>query len=497
MRADLYGRLSDHAELARAVAGNQILLGAMGDEELERAITEPARVAGLRLEPGLVELILRDVAREPGALPLLSHALRVTWEQRDGRTLTVEGYRASGGVASAIAQTADSVVEAVSPDRQGLMRNLFLRLTELGEGIEDTRRRVAVEELVPEGASAEEVQALLDRLADARLVTLGEGTAEVAHEVLIREWPTLRAWLEEDREGVRLHRELGNAARLWQAGGREVGDLYRGARLGAAVEWAQSHPDALNAAERAFLDASVAESERERRMQVRANRRLRMLLAGVGLLLVAAVIAGLLALRESRNSRDAAQTADAQRLGAQALIDDRLDRSLLLAQAGRELDDSVATRGYLLSALVRHPGAVGVMQGDGDGLLALALSPDGGILAAGDHDGTVDLFDTRTRRRIGRPLQLEQQVGNVDFSPDGRLLAVSPADPAAPGGRRVELFDVASGKTVTEIDIGRYPRDPRQPMFVDVRFAEDAADRRREHRPERAGRACPATGATV
>ena len=98
------------------------------------------------------------------------------------------------------------------------MRNLFLRLTELGEGIEDTRRRVAVEELVPEGASPEEVQALLDRLADARLVTLGEGTAEVAHEVLIREWPTLRAWLEEDRAGIRLHRELGDAARLWEAG---------------------------------------------------------------------------------------------------------------------------------------------------------------------------------------------------------------------------------------------------------------------------------------
>ena len=81
VRADLYGKLSDHSELARAVADNQILLGAMGDEELERAITEPARVAGLRLEPGLVELILRDVAREPGALPLLSHALRVTWER--------------------------------------------------------------------------------------------------------------------------------------------------------------------------------------------------------------------------------------------------------------------------------------------------------------------------------------------------------------------------------------------------------------------------------
>ena len=349
VRADLYGRLSDHADLARAVADNQILLGAMGDEELERAITEPARVAGLRLEPGLVELILRDVAREPGALPLLSHALRVTWEQRDGRTLTVEGIPRQWR--RRVGDRADGRLGRGrgAADRPGLMRNLFLRLTELGEGIEDTRRRVAVEELVPEGASPEEVQALLDRLAEARLVTLGEGTAEVAHEVLIREWPTLRAWLEEDRAGIRLHRQLGDAARLWEAGGREAGDLYRGTRLAAALEWAQSHPDALNAGERAFLDASVAESERERRTQLRANRRLRMLLGGVGLLLVAAVIAGVLALRESGRSRDSARTADAQRLGAQALVDDRLDRSLLLAQAGRELDDSVATRGNLLS----------------------------------------------------------------------------------------------------------------------------------------------------
>ena len=114
MRADFYGRLSAHAELARAVAANQVLLGAMTDDELARAVTEPARLAGLQLEPGLVELVLRDVAGEPGALPLLSHALRATWERRDGRTLTVEGYRESGGVASAIARTADAVVDATA-----------------------------------------------------------------------------------------------------------------------------------------------------------------------------------------------------------------------------------------------------------------------------------------------------------------------------------------------------------------------------------------------
>jgi class 3 adenylate cyclase len=218
MRADLYGRVSALAELARAVSENQVLLGAMTDTELERAVTDPAQLAGLRLEPGLVELILRDVAGEPGALPLMSHALSVTWERRDGRTLTVEGYRASGGVASAVARTADAVVSSLPQEQRDLTRGVFLRLTELGEGIEDARRRVAIDELTPEGTPPATVRALLDQLADARLVTLSNGTAEVAHEVLIREWPTLRGWLEEDRAGTRLHRQLDHASRQWDTG---------------------------------------------------------------------------------------------------------------------------------------------------------------------------------------------------------------------------------------------------------------------------------------
>ena len=194
VRADMYGELANHAELARVVAANQVLLGAMSDDELERAVTEPARLAGLRLEPGLVELTLRDVAGEPGALPMLSRALRATWERRDGRTLTVEGYRETGGVASAIARTADGMLTSLPVEQRQMMRSVFLRLTELGEGVAASRRRVAIDELVPERGSPEIIQALLERLTEARLVTLGEGTAEVVHEVLIREWPTLRGW---------------------------------------------------------------------------------------------------------------------------------------------------------------------------------------------------------------------------------------------------------------------------------------------------------------
>ncbi len=148
---------------------------------------------------------------------------------------------------------------------------------------------------MPEGTSAEAVRTLLERLAEARLVTLDEGTAEVAHEVLIRRWPTLRRWLEEDREGIRLHRRLGDAARLWDAAGREPADLYRGTRLDAAVEWARCQPALLNRTERDFLNASLSESARTQREQLEVNRRLRRALGVAAALLLAAL--GLLSSR--------------------------------------------------------------------------------------------------------------------------------------------------------------------------------------------------------
>jgi hypothetical protein len=151
----------------------------------------------------LLIVLLRDVGAdelgqpEPGALPLLSHALLETWKRQEGGRLTLAGYAASCGVQGAIA------------------RNTFLRLTELGEGTEDTRRRVRLAEMVPQAEDEDEVQAVLQILADARLVTTSQDEAEVAHEALIRDWPTLHRWLEENKEGLRIHRHLTAAAKEW------------------------------------------------------------------------------------------------------------------------------------------------------------------------------------------------------------------------------------------------------------------------------------------
>ena len=153
----------------------------------------------------------------------------------------------------------------LTPAQQQIARSIFLRLTELGEGTQDTRRRVSIHELLPPGPAedAEQIQDVLVKLADARLITTSEGMVEVAHEALIREWPQLREWLAQDREGLRLHRHLTEAAGEWERLARDPGALYRGTRLAQALEWAGANPRQLNAQEQAFLEASREAAERE------------------------------------------------------------------------------------------------------------------------------------------------------------------------------------------------------------------------------------------
>ncbi len=273
LRADFYAHLSQYPELREAVARQQEYIGPMTVEELRRAIEEPARRGHWEFEPGLVDLILRDVGDEPGALPLLSHALLETWKRRAGHTLTLKGYADAGGVRGAIAHTAESVYQNLTEEEQVIARNIFLRLTELGEGTEDTRRRASFNELMSQEGDADSIRNVLNILADARLVTLSENMAEVAHEALIREWPSLREWLNQDREGLRMHRHLTEAAREWELLGRDPGALYRGAHLAQAGEWAALNPNALNLQERSFLNASLEQERHEQREREEQQQR--------------------------------------------------------------------------------------------------------------------------------------------------------------------------------------------------------------------------------
>jgi WD40 repeat protein/DNA-binding SARP family transcriptional activator len=458
IRGDFYGRCAAYHQLSAQLSANNVLVGPMRREELRRAIELPAKRAGLLVESSLVSALVGDVAEEPGGLPLLSTTLVELWEERSGRTLHEASYQASGGVSGAVARLAERAYMRLSESQRERARAILLRLSDADEAA-PVRRRVPLAELETE--RDEDAAAALAVLTESRIVTVDEGTVEVAHEALLSEWPRLRAWLADDAEGRRLHQHLIHAAAEWQASGRDPAELYRGARLASALEWASDHEREPNELERAFLAESRAASEREAERQRRTNRRLRALLAGVGVLLAAAVVAGVIAISERQGASSAATTADARRLAAQAVSEERRDQALRLATAGVALDDSPATRSSLLSALVRGgPSELGVINAD-DKIYSAALSPDGRTLAT--DNGT--FFDTQTRERIGE----YSAHGWLGFDPRGGSLALV-------GGEKfghLHVIDAATQRRRTSARLGGYPADPGTPIWLTATYAPD------------------------
>ncbi len=460
VRADFLGRCAEHPELAALLRDGTALVGPLTDGELRRTISGPAERAGLLLDPGLVETIVAEVEGEPGALPLLQSVLLELWRQRDGARMTLRAYGRTGGVRGVVGRIAEHAYGRLGEADQRAARALLLRLADDGPGGEVVRRRVSPAEL---DAGRPEVAAALTALVDARLVTVSEGVIEVAHEALFREWPRLRAWLEEDAQGRVVRRSLGAAALAWEEADRDPGELLRAARLASTLEWASVHDDVLNATERAFLAASREASEREVARQRRTNRRLRVLLAGVAALLLLAVLAGVLALRQRTRADSAALDAQAQTLGAEALTEARLDRSLLLARQGEALHPSTVTRGNLLAAELRAPAAVAVMRGwKGDDVVAgrgdvgpslfaarsacVDAAPDGSTLVAGDGIGGLVVFDQRTFERLREIRVPIVRCGLGAFSPDGSTFVTHIwLTLGGTPGLGLGLFDVRAG----------------------------------------------------
>ena len=469
MRADHLGDLAAHPAFARVVERGLYLLGAMTEPDLREAIEGPARRSGLLVEPGLVDLLVNEVERQPGALPMLSHALSETWKRREGRTLTLAAYSASGGIRGAVAKTAEAVYAEGDDDHREALHDLMLRLVTLGDDKVPLRARLPRRLVLDDPAHAD----VLARLIAARLVTSGDGVVELAHEALARAWPRLRGWLEEDVDGQRIRQHLAVAAEAWDALGRPESELYRGVRLGAALGWRRSSDLPLAELEAEFLDDGerraqadrVAVEERARR-QARANRTLRGLLGVAAVLLVAAMIAGLLAVRQAsnadrarlsavRSSRiadQAATAADARRLGARALTTDDISLSLLLAVGGVDLDDSEESRANLVAAVASRPelvltghdlpGHLGQLAGDGS--LGELASSDGANRAVFMSRAVQGIGSTQVGvpHRSGHFLQLE-------FDPKGTTLAAAPEIPEA-DGRPVAptLLDTGSQKPV-------------------------------------------------
>jgi TIR domain/Leucine rich repeat len=275
VRADFVGRCASYAALAAALSDRQALVGPMTEDELRRAIERPAYLAGCEPVPGLVDVLFQDVQGQPGALPLLQFALRELWDRRDGRRLTLEAYRQMGELRGALDKRATDILKGFTDAEREVCRRVFLRLTQPGEGTEDTKRRASYQELVSAAAEPGVVDKVVGKLADARLVTTeggGGGSVEVAHEALIRNWSELRKWVEADRAGLRTHRRLTEAAAEWQANGRDPSFLYAGARLAVANEWAAHRGPDMSPVEVDFLAASRDAQRGREQQELEAER---------------------------------------------------------------------------------------------------------------------------------------------------------------------------------------------------------------------------------
>ncbi|MBC2903219.1 hypothetical protein [Streptomyces cupreus] len=421
VRADFYGRCAEHGPLAEALRDAALLVGPLSPRGLREAVVRPAAARRMVVERALTARIVADVSGEPGGLPLMAHALREVWRRRSGKALTLAAYEAIGGVHGAVAHTAEAAYARCTPAEAAAARALLLRLVQPGDGTEDTRRPVARAELDADETTTQ----VLERLVRDRLLTVDGDTVELAHEALIGAWPRLRGWVEEDRDRLRLHRGLTEAAHAWADLGRDAGALYRGIRLTEARETFGDGSE-LSRLERDFLAAGVAAHEDARRSAARAARRLRALTGALAVLLCLAVVAGVAAWRQSGVSSRQRDEAEARRVAALAdtLRATEPRTAMRLALAAWRTADLPETRTALRTAAAQSEQDAFVQPEEGGRALNAPAwhSSDGRILTTAVHDRAVQ-WDVPEHRRL-RSVPLEGlSEGVVDVSADGRLIA--------------------------------------------------------------------------
>jgi WD40 repeat protein len=434
LRADFYAQALRYPALASALQDGQVLVGPLNEAELRSVITGPASKARLDVEEGLVEVLLRDLvpaahdgvaAHDPGALPLLSHALLTTWERSRRGKMTVADYHATGGIRGAVAGTAEEVYRDLTPAQQDMARQIFIRLVHVADDTADTRRRVPRPELL---LSHGDAQPVLDAFIAKRLITAQTDDVEIVHEALLLAWPRLREWIDYDRAGVRVHRQLTAAADMWQEARRDPGALYRGNRLATAEDWATqpAHASDLNVLEREFLDASVERRVAEDRTARRRTRRLQRL---TGALAAVTVIAGVLTVVTYREKDAATYQRDlaiSRQVATEAnqLRTTDIALAMQLSLAAYRISPTAEARSSLLESTASMP-VTRMLGPAGTEMAALALNPGKTVLAVGGTDGIVQLWDVRGYpRQAGRALSVPGSVTSAAFSPDGKILAV-------------------------------------------------------------------------
>jgi WD40 repeat protein/DNA-binding SARP family transcriptional activator/class 3 adenylate cyclase len=477
LRADFYDRPLVYPRFGELLAGRTEAVPPLTPDELEQAIRGPVERVGVQPEPGLVAEMIADIAHQPGALPLLQYALTELFERRNEDRLTLTAYRELGGITGALAARAEHIYETIDQQGRRAAKQTFLRLVTLGEGRQDTRRRVARSELDALDVEREAIDIVVDTFGRHRLLTFDrdpstrEPSVEIAHEALLSAWGRLRTWIDDAREDLRQERGLSRAAAEWRGSDGDKSFLMRGARLEQLETWAANTELAIGRPERAYLKASVDRRDQERdeegrrrareaEFERRSVRRLRGLVA---VFAAAALIAGSLTVvatnqsnragREADRAESEARIATARELAAAAVANLEVDPelSVLLAseavETTRSSDGSVLPEGEeaLHRAVVASRLDLEVPELGG----LLAWSSRGVFVTEGpESSGLVDIRDDETGESILAFKAHDGDINDVAFSPDGALLATTGDDGA------LKVWNASTGRLISSVTAG-------------------------------------------
>jgi WD40 repeat protein/DNA-binding SARP family transcriptional activator len=457
IRADQYERCADHRQLSALMAANQVLVTPMRPDELRDAVERPAQHAGLRVEPALVDALVADVEGEPGALPLLSTALLELWRNRDGRHLRHVAYEHSGGVRGAVARLAENAYGQLDAGQRAVARSTLVRLATEGPDGAIERRRVPLTEL--DTAGSKDVANVIAKFTDQRLLTADAENVEVAHEALLREWPRLAAWIQEDRDSMRIHRGVTAAAEEWLRLDRDDGALFRGTHLTEADAWLEASRPALNALEKEFLVASLKRFEGE---EAAHKRRTRIAFAALFAALAAITTVAIIALYQGREADRQRDTAASRELAARASTFLDADPGLSLALALRALDrrDTAQAESVLRQATLASR-ALAAWPAHRDWVTSLEVSNDGERITTAGRDGAVKVWDPSSATPVAVLDAHKGWVFGASLSPDGRTVASTGEDGI------VAVWDLASGAKRVVL------RQPPSNLPNGVEFAPD------------------------
>jgi len=447
VRADFLGRLIAYPPLKAALDAGPFTIGPMTEAELRLAITGPAAEAGLAVEPAMVEAVTAELREGThgglgsGMLPLMSQAMAATWELREGSELTLRAYRRAGGVADAVNRSAEAVYETLTSQQRDAARLIFTQLTVVTPDGQFARRQCSRTDLrSPDAEPAADTDAVIDLFSDHRLLVLGQDSIEIAHDVLLQAWKQLRDWLGDDQLDRALYSQVITDAASWDSSGRDSSYLYRPGRLAtvdaAATRWqnAPGRYPPLPATSRDFLDAG-------HRAARRSTRRRRSVIAGLAALTVIAIGTAGIAVHDAANASRQHAIALSRLLAAESLAADPSDRvtARRLAVAAWRVYPTDQARSALMSLLTEQQ-QDGILPGDpaNFGATDVVLSPDSKLLAVAYGDGTVRLWNPATGQAAGAPFRADPStetsgfgaigVLGIAFSPDGRLLASADAD---------------------------------------------------------------------